>query len=127
MRYHARGDRAQSFRAQPPKYCNDLVGFERRHATHESSHFDRLETDEFAFELRLSVFEKHFDYFTKILVEFVKCRSLRMCTGESGHIANIEPRVGAALDNCCEIAHFHDALISLPALYATAELCPRIA
>jgi hypothetical protein len=55
--------------------------------------------DEISLQLRLAIFEQHFNYFPKINIQFIKRFALRLCARKSRHIANVQFRVRTSLDN----------------------------
>lgn len=61
---------------------------EYRDIAHRSSYNDRLDPHELGIHLGLTVFEKHLQDLSKIRVQFVEARSLRMRAGEPRHVAD---------------------------------------
>ena len=65
-----------------------------------SGDFHVLDADELSFERWFTVLQEHFDYFSKILVQFIEGFALGMSPRKSRDVANIEPRIRTSFDNC---------------------------
>ena len=74
--------------AKLQQYCDDFGWLENGNIAHDLRDGNVLNPHKLRLELRLAVFEEHGNDFAKILVQFVKRGSLRMCTGEPGHEAH---------------------------------------
>src|SRR6185436_8284440 len=83
---------------------------------HPSSDLHRLNTDKLSLNSGLPVLKQHFNHFSEVLIKFVQGFRLRVCTGKSGHISNIQAGFRALLyyrSKCLHI-QFSELSISLP-------------
>lgn len=81
------------------KDADDLSGFEDRQLRHFSAHFDQLRSDEFGFDVRLTIFEEHGHDFAQIRVELVQRFRLRVRSRKTGDGAHEQAGLGRALYN----------------------------
>lgn len=58
-----------------------------------------LGADELSLQRRVAIFRKHFDHLAQIPLQFIQRLSLRMRSGESGHVPDIITSLGTALDD----------------------------
>ena len=86
-------DKAQALQGR-----DNFGGLEDRDIAHDSGDRDVLNPNEFRFKNWLALLKKHRKDFTKISVQFVECRTLRVCAGEAGNETNEETGVRVALD-----------------------------
>jgi hypothetical protein len=85
-------------KAQALQDRDNFGGLEDRDIAHDSGDRDVLNPNEFRFKNWLTVLEKHRKDFTKISVQFVERRALRVCAGEARNETNEETGVPVALD-----------------------------
>jgi hypothetical protein len=71
-------------KAQALQDRDNFGGLEDRDIAHDSGDRDVLNPNEFRFKNWLTVLEKHRKDFTKISVQFVERRALRVCAGKPG-------------------------------------------
>lgn len=85
----------------------DLARLENWDGSHTppSRDSDRMDAEELRLELGIAVLEKHLDYLTQILLEFIQCAPLAMSAGPTGNRPDVEVSVRIALDDDAEGAH----------------------
>ena len=66
---------------------------------------DALRSDELRLQARIAVLVKHLDDLAKVVLQLVEGLPLRVGTGKTGHVADVEPRIGATLNDCSESFH----------------------
>ncbi len=62
-------------------------------------------TDKLSFYDWLAILKQHFDHFMQVVIQFVKCFSLSVRTGEIGNITNIKPCVRTFFYHCGKEHH----------------------
>jgi len=77
---------------------NDFVGFEDRNIAHHSSDGYVLNTDKLGFQNRFAVFQKHYNNFVKVMVDFIQCFPLRMGARKAGDKADEQAGLWASLN-----------------------------
>ena len=85
--------------------ADDLARFEHRDCGHGRSHHDGLGADVVAFQLGLPVVEDQGDHFPQVGVELVERFALAVGARETRHVADVQPGVAAAFDDCGVRAH----------------------
>lgn len=60
----------------------------------------KLWSDEFGFQIWLSILQKHLKHFTKVFVEFVRRGPLGMCPRKARHKSNQKPSIKTLFNNC---------------------------
>jgi hypothetical protein len=70
-----------------------------------SSYQYRLGANKLGFQARLTVFQKHGDYFLHVLLQFVERLALGVCAGETGDVSNIEVSIRATFDDYGKRSH----------------------
>jgi hypothetical protein len=81
------------------KNAYDLPWFENRNSAHGISNCHEMCSDVFGLQLRIAVFQQHFNHFTEILVKLIERFALRMYPRETGHESNQKPSFRTFFDD----------------------------
>src|SRR5437763_7288115 len=90
-------DKLEAKRVEDPTYLPWFKDGSFRHVLCRDR--NALRTDELRFESGFSILQEHFDDLTQVLLQFIESLTLRMCSWESGDVADIIASVGAAFDD----------------------------
>ena len=91
-------------KTQPLEPCHHLAGLEDWWLGHNSRH-DGLDAYEFGFKLRFAILKEQRDDLLEVAVEFIERLRLAVGTGKAGDVADIQPGVRIAFDDCGKGLH----------------------
>jgi hypothetical protein len=84
--------------SKPAQNCHHLLRLENWDR-HGSGNLDGLDADKLRLKRRLTVLEKHGDYFGHVLLQLIQCRPLGVGTRKTRHVADVHSRFRATFDH----------------------------
>lgn len=85
---------------------------------------DALGADKLGLQRGVAVLKKHLNDLAEVSLQLVQRFALRVSTGKTGHIADVKPGVGAALNDCGKHLHLVQGMVATVSSQRTKERLP---